>query len=143
MNRKRDSYDRIAVGQRVRQKRISIGLSQDELAERIDRAPKYCSDIERGNCGMSVETMISISKSLDIPLDYLIFGEISVTERKYQENEESALLHILSQCSKREREYAMRLLKIYVAAVQPGKAVNEKTTNSGETESPDDPVFLS
>ena len=46
MNRKKESYDRIAVGERIRQKRTLIGLSQDELAEQIDRAPKYISDIE-------------------------------------------------------------------------------------------------
>ena len=53
MNRKREAYDRLAVGDRIRKKRVQLGFSQDEVAERIDRAPKYCSDIERGTCGMS------------------------------------------------------------------------------------------
>lgn len=48
MNRKREAYDRLAVGDRIRKKRVQLGFSQDEVAERIDRAPKYCSDIERG-----------------------------------------------------------------------------------------------
>ena len=65
MNKKREPYDRIAVGERIRHKRIQLGLSQDELAVRINRATKYCSDIERGMCGMSVETMLAIAKSLD------------------------------------------------------------------------------
>ena len=46
MNKKREPYDRIAVGERIRRKRIQLGLSQDELAVRINRATKYCSDIE-------------------------------------------------------------------------------------------------
>ena len=46
MNKKREPYDRIAVGERIRHKRIQLGLSQDELAVRINRATKYCSDIE-------------------------------------------------------------------------------------------------
>lgn len=50
MNKKREPYDRIAVGERIRHKRIQLGLSQDELAVRINRATKYCSDIERGMC---------------------------------------------------------------------------------------------
>ena len=77
MNRKRDTYDRIIVGERIRKKRILLGMSQDELAEKIDRAPKYCSDIERGVCGMSIETMISLSSSLDMSLDYMLFGTLS------------------------------------------------------------------
>ena len=38
MNKKREPYDRIAVGERIRHKRIQLGLSQDELAVRINRA---------------------------------------------------------------------------------------------------------
>ena len=47
MNKKREPYDKIAVGERIRHKRMQLGLSQDELAVRINRATKYCSDIER------------------------------------------------------------------------------------------------
>ena len=39
MNRKREAYDRLAVGDRIRKKRVQLGFSQDEVAERIDRAP--------------------------------------------------------------------------------------------------------
>lgn len=82
MNKKREPYDKIAVGERIRRKRIQLGLSQDELAVRINRATKYCSDIERGMCGMSIETMLAIAKALDMNLDYMMFGEISETERE-------------------------------------------------------------
>lgn len=117
MNRKRDTYDRIAVGERIRHKRVQIGLSQDELAERIDRATKYCSDIERGICGMSVETLLSIAANLDMSLDYIMYGEASEEELARQENDENALIHILSKCSDRQREYALRLLKLYIASM--------------------------
>ena len=117
MNRKRNTYDRLAVGERIRGKRILIGLSQEELAEKIDRAPKYCSDIERGICGMSVETMLSMSDSLDMSLDYMMFGDAPAEELVRQQNDEIALIHILSKCSDRQREYAIRLLKLYVASL--------------------------
>ena len=87
MNRKREAYDRLAVGDRIRKKRVQLGFSQDEVAERIDRAPKYCSDIERGTCGMSTETMLAISECLDMS-------------------------------SKQQRDYAIRLLKLYIASMQ-------------------------
>ena len=34
MNRKREAYDRLAVGDRIRKKRVQLGFSQDEVAER-------------------------------------------------------------------------------------------------------------
>ena len=113
MNRKREAYDRLAVGDRIRKKRVQLGFSQDEVAERIDRAPKYCSDIERGTCGMSTETMLAISECLDMSLDYMMFGEQTDEEAKRQENDELAVIHILSRCSKQQRDYAIRLLKLY------------------------------
>ena len=58
---------------------------------RINRATKYCSDIERGMCGMSVETMLAIAKSLDMNLDYMMFGEISETEREWQQKDAMTL----------------------------------------------------
>lgn len=117
MNRKKESYNRIAVGERIRQKRILIGLSQDELAERIDRAPKYISDIERGICGMSIETMLAFSHHLDLPLDYLMFGKLTEIDTPTQTNEESAIIHIISKCSPTEKEYAIRLLKLFIASM--------------------------
>lgn len=62
MNKKREPYDKIAVGERIRRKRIQLGLSQDELAVRINRATKYCSDIERGMCGMSLKRCWQLPK---------------------------------------------------------------------------------
>lgn len=38
-------YDRIAAGDRIRQRRLLLGMTQEELAEKIGRAYKYCQDI--------------------------------------------------------------------------------------------------
>ena len=117
MNRKRNTYDRLTVGERIRNKRIQIGMSQDELSEKIDRATKYCSDIERGICGMSVETMLALSSHLDMSLDYMMFGETSEAEMKRQKDDELAILHILSTCNNAQRDYALRLLKLFIASM--------------------------
>lgn len=123
MNRKRESYDRIAVGERIKQKRVVLGLSQEELAERIDRATKYCSDIERGMCGMSAETMIAFSKALDMSLDYMIFGESTELEEARQEQSELALVHAISKCPERQRSNALRMLQLFLSAIE--QAQNE------------------
>ena len=117
MNKKRDTYDRITVGKRIHQKRIQLGLSQDELAVRINRATKYCSDIERGMCGMSIETMLSIAKALDMSLDYMMFGEISEIEKEWQQKDALTLIHIIEKAPATQRNYAIRLLKLFIAAI--------------------------
>ncbi len=45
------------------------------VAERLGVVNKYYADIERGTCGMSVETLINLSRLYGVSLDTLIYGE--------------------------------------------------------------------
>ena len=109
------NYNRIEVGQRIRNRRIIIGLTQEELAEKIGRAYKYCQDIERGTCGMSIDTMLSIAASLNISLDYLIYGnDETKKETDSLLEQQKAVIDILGQCSNKKRRYALDLLKLFI-----------------------------
>lgn len=44
------------------------------MPRRVNRAPRYYTGIERGSCGMFVETLMVISASLNMPLDLLYMG---------------------------------------------------------------------
>ncbi len=116
MSNTMNTYDRLAVGKRIRQKRQLLGLTQDELSERIGRVPKYCADIERGNCGMSIETMLSFSHVLHMPLDYMIFGESNEKLEELQHDETLAIIEQINSCSEQQRQYALQLLKLFIAA---------------------------
>lgn len=112
-----NTYDKLLTGERIRKKRLLLGLTQEELAEKIGRAAKYCADIERGSCGMSIETMLMFSNVLGMSLDYMILGISDETEKDTYEDETLAVLDILDRCSPRSRDYALRLLKLFLAAV--------------------------
>ena len=88
----KETYDRLAAGDRIRLKRTLLGLTQDEMAERINRAPKYYADIERGSCGMSIETLMALSSSLNMSLDYIIYGKNFSENEKEQHTEEVAAI---------------------------------------------------
>ena len=90
------TYNRLAAGERLRLKRTLLGMTQEEMAERIDRVPKYYADIERGSCGMSVETLMALSHTLNMPMDYIILGrEYGENSEKKHEDEIVAVLDIL------------------------------------------------
>lgn len=113
----KNTYDRLATGDRIRLKRNLLGLTQDEMAERINRASKYYADIERGSCGMSVETLMAISASLNMSLDYIIYGIDSTRNDKCQHTEEvAAIVNMLDCAQKRNRKYALDILKLFLAA---------------------------
>ena len=45
------TYDRLAAGERILARRRLLGFTQDEMAERIGRVPKYFADVWQGNSG--------------------------------------------------------------------------------------------
>ena len=95
----------------------ALGLTQEELAEKVGRAYKYCQDIERGSCGMSIETLILLSSSLNVTMDYIIYG-YEDTEPKTPEQllEMEAVEELLGHCSEKKRSYAMELLRLFLKA---------------------------
>ena len=117
----KDTYDRKAAGKRIREKRRQLGITMKEAAEQLGRVPTYYADIERGNCGMSVETMIAISRLYHMSLDYLILGkeddDRAVKDREINRTEESeAVYQLLNSVSKRERMYAAKVLRTFLIA---------------------------
>lgn len=111
-----DTYNRLAAGERLRLKRTLLGMTQEEMAERIGRVPKYYADIERGSCGMSVETLMALSHSLNMSLDYIIFGSEANKNVQRHQDEVGAILDILDNFPVQKRDYALKLLKLFIAA---------------------------
>lgn len=110
------TYNRLAVGDRLRLKRTLLGMTQDEIAEKINRATKYYADIERGNCGMSIETLLALSDTLHMSLDYILFGKSSFDNEIIHTDEVEAVMGLLDNCSQRNRDYALRILKLFLVA---------------------------
>lgn len=65
----------IGIGQRVKMKRLELGISQKDLAEAVNIDYSYVSHIESGTRNISIETAIDIAKYLGLSLDYLLTGE--------------------------------------------------------------------
>ncbi|WP_304683096.1 helix-turn-helix domain-containing protein [uncultured Clostridium sp.] len=66
------AVDYLSIGDRIRERRKFLKLSQENLANEIGVSASFISDIENGRRKMSLETMIKISIALDTSLDYLV-----------------------------------------------------------------------
>ena len=62
------------VSKRIYWQRKKLNMTREEVAKKIGRAPKYYSDIERGACGMSIETLVELSNVLNLSVDYILYG---------------------------------------------------------------------
>lgn len=108
-------YDKKAVGERIRIRRKALGISQEDFAERIGRVPKFCADIERGQTGMSIETMLSICDLLKLSPDQLLFGSL---DQSNPHDETEQIIAALNQCTERQRKDAYALLKLFLTAIR-------------------------
>lgn len=71
------------IGMRIWKIRDNMGYSQEKFSELIDITSRFLSDIETGKKGMSVNTLYTISKALNISCDYLLFGKASSGQSSY------------------------------------------------------------
>jgi transcriptional regulator with XRE-family HTH domain len=59
------------LGKRIQRKRKEIGLTQEELADKIKVSRQYMGFIEQGRNTPSVEVLQKIAKNLKLPLSDL------------------------------------------------------------------------
>ena len=68
-------------GQKIKEKRISLGLTQEVLAEKIGISPKSLSQIELGNNFVSAENLEAICLALNtLPKNLFDFGQTNFEE---------------------------------------------------------------
>jgi transcriptional regulator with XRE-family HTH domain len=63
------------VGERVKQRRRELGLSQDSLAQRAGISKSFLSDLETGKRSVGAETLLDLGRAMGLSLDYLMTGE--------------------------------------------------------------------
>ena len=66
------------IGNNVQRARLSKGLTQEALSDRIDKTPNFISIIERGESGISIPTIIDICNALKIDVSVIFKGLIDV-----------------------------------------------------------------
>ncbi len=106
-------YNRIDAGERIRKKRQLLNMTQDASADKIGISTKYFADIERGSCGMSIETLISIGTLFDMSLDYIIYGKIYDEEESRKHSDEfTAILSLMDNIPENKRQYTLRMMQL-------------------------------
>lgn len=65
--------DFVAMGQKIRKRRLELNYTQEHLAELTGLTPNYIGAIERATSKCSLETLTVISKVLNLDTDFLLF----------------------------------------------------------------------
>lgn len=70
------------VGNKIRERRNFLKVTQENLANDINVSASFISDIENGRRKMSLETMIKISIVLKTSLDYFVLDNVKDVKLK-------------------------------------------------------------
>ena len=101
----------IEIGQRLRSRRQELGLTREKMAELADIGTGYYGQLEVGTSQMSIDTLIKLSQSMHLPMDYIIFGS------GYEPGDTSGVQELLSRCTDRELKLAEEVLKLFLMKV--------------------------
>ena len=97
-------------GNQIKEYRISLGLTQNQVATEMKVTPGYISNVENGRTAMSLRMLIYYAKLMGITLDALV-GQL---EPEYKSSAlDNALLREISKLEESSKEKLLKTIKIW------------------------------
>lgn len=69
--------NKTALGKRIREERLKLNLTQEQLAEKINVSTTYIGFIERGDRSPTLSTLTHLANVLGVSVDYLLSDSVS------------------------------------------------------------------
>lgn len=71
------SMDYKRLGERIREERRRLNLTQAQLAEAVDISDTYMGAIERGERSLTLDTLVRLVNRLGVTVDYLLADSVA------------------------------------------------------------------
>jgi transcriptional regulator with XRE-family HTH domain len=101
------------MGARIRAQRERLGYTREQLAEKLDVSTKFCSDIELGIKGISIQTLAKLSDLLCLRTDYILFGE----EQPDHTAELEMMDALIQKCPPNHQDDLLTMIHAFIHAV--------------------------
>jgi len=102
-----------ALGARIREERRKQNLTQEQLADKVSVTYSYIGQVERGERGISLETLINVSNCLGVTVDFLLAN--------YIDNEDEYLrqlwIRLVKNRSEKEQDMIINVVKAIVSGL--------------------------
>ena len=77
-------YDIYEIGKRIKNLRKAKGLTQEQLAEKLNITTDYLGKIETGKRSCSLDILIEIVLYFNVSLDHLVLGKPMMADLRQQ-----------------------------------------------------------
>lgn len=98
----------VEIGHRLRQRRNELGLTREKMSELADIGAGYYGQLEVGTSQMSIDTLVKLSRSMHLPMEYILLGE------GWEPGDPNAVMDLLKQCTPRELKLAEDVVKLFL-----------------------------
>ena len=95
------------IGQRIKEKRIQKGMTQEKLSELIGVGPSHMSHIETGNTKLSLPVFVDIAAALEVRTDDLLDEPTAATASTAM----GEIAAVLERCSAQEAKVITDVVK--------------------------------
>lgn len=102
--------DYALLGKRIRDERLMLRLTIEQLAEKVDKSTNYIGQIERNDGKPSLETIVDIANALGTTVDALLQDSIHFISCDGSIHEITALLYSLDDKGK---QFILDVVKRY------------------------------
>ena len=104
------SIDYKSIGRRIKAARISLDMTQERLAEKVNLSPSHLSNIETGTTKVSLSTIVKLTNALHVSVDSLLADSVVQSKAVFKQDIQT----ILSDCD----DYEIRVIADIAAATK-------------------------
>lgn len=96
------------IGARIRTVRRERGWTQDQLANAVGVSRSAVAQWETGRAGQVTGNLTRIAATLDVGVEFLMYGDEKRAPAEARQGDELALLRLYRECSPEDRQLLLR-----------------------------------
>jgi transcriptional regulator with XRE-family HTH domain len=108
--------DPVQIGSRIRNVRRERGWTQDQLANAVGVSRSAVAQWETGRAGQVTGNLTRIAATLEVGVEYLMYGDDKRAASEVQQGDELALLRLYRECSPEDRQLLLRTARRLAAS---------------------------
>ena len=129
--------DMISVGQRIKDRRKELNLTQTDVYHQTGIASGALSQIENGSRSPSIMIFYKLAVALDCSTDWLLTGESSDSKNFIFSESEESVIAMYRELSDDDKDEVFEILSLKLRKARRGKSSSEKSSTSMTTEKAD------
>lgn len=94
------------MGPMIKRARLAENMTQEELAEKVEKTSRYIQAIENESRNVSIDTLFRLVRALHISADTIIYPEQGISNTETEQ-----LIHYIRLLSDRDRKVILATVK--------------------------------